>query len=73
MTSSEQELNDLALADRHILEAQTRIDEQQLRVAALRQSGSGLDQAVDLLATMEQTLEQFRAHRLIIVQRLGGQ
>jgi hypothetical protein len=72
MTRSEKELNDLALADRHILEAQARIEAQRSRVDALRRSGSDLNQAVDLLNTMEQTLEQFRAHRLTIVQTLEG-
>ena len=71
MTNIEQELKDLALADRHILEARARVEVQRLRVEALRQSGSdNLCQAVDFLKTMEQTLEQFCAHRLTIVQTL---
>lgn len=70
MTSTEKELNDLALADRHILEGEARIGAQKLRLDELRRSGSDLDQAVDLLRTMEQTLEQFRVHRLTIVQTL---
>ena len=72
MTSNDKELNDLALADRHIVEAVARIEAQQLFVESLRQSGSDLEQAVDLLRTMQETLEQFRAHRSIIVQTLEG-
>lgn len=70
MTRNEKELSDLALADRHISEAQARIEAQQLRVNALQHSGSDWSQAVDLLKTMEQTLEQFREHRATIIQAL---
>lgn len=72
MTSNGRELNDLALADLHIAKALARIEAQQLLVESLRQSGSDLEQAVDLLRTMQETLEQFRAHRSIIVQTLEG-
>lgn len=70
MTRDEQELSDLALANRHISEAQVRIEAQQLHVNALHQSGSDSTQATDLLKTMEQTLEQFHEHRLVIIRTL---
>jgi hypothetical protein len=71
MRSNKAELNDLALADRHISEAQARVDAQRLVIESLRHSNADTVQALDLLQTMEKTLEQFRAHRELIVETLG--
>jgi len=70
VAQEEKESSDLALADRHIVEARARIALQQTRVDALIASGSESDQATDLLKTMEQTLDQFLAHRATIVEKL---
>ena len=66
------ELQHLALANRHVAEAEARVARQQEWIQENAGCSSALCQGQSLLATMRRTLEEFIAHRALILQALGG-
>jgi len=58
-----QEEEHLAQADRHIAEAEARIETQHGLLARLRAAGGGVAEGEELLAVMEQSLTIMREHR----------
>lgn len=62
--------DDLALANRHIAEAEVRIRHQRRILRNLGRAGHDTTQAEALLDAMLVTLEQFEIHRKLIVSDL---
>lgn len=67
----EMEERHLAEADRHIAEAEKRIGDQELRLEALRAGSHDTIEAERLLRNLRETLEQFYAHRDLIVAEIA--
>jgi hypothetical protein len=63
---------DLALADRHIAEAEQHITRQRSLIEQLAAAGREIAQAETVLKTMLATLEQLQAHRCTILDRLAS-
>jgi alpha-D-ribose 1-methylphosphonate 5-triphosphate synthase subunit PhnI len=72
-------MNELSIEERHLEEADAHIrkaersiaDQERLFLAAAR-NRSDLAEAHRLLSVMRQTLEQFHAHRRLIVERIDA-
>lgn len=67
----EREREDLALAERHIVETETRITAQEARIARLGPTREGFAEATGLLAGMRQSLAAMNRHRDLILDALA--
>lgn len=66
------EKGQLVWADRDIARGEQRIREQQARVAKLRKRSGGNEQGAEhLLQVFEETLAQWQAHRVLILERIA--
>ena len=65
------ERDSLAKADRDLSEGEERITRQIALVERLRQDGHSVTEAQSLLDTLQQTLQIWREHRALIVQRIA--
>ena len=63
--------DDLALAVRHVAEADQRIARQSRLAEGLRRDGLATELADELLATLEETARQMRAHMTAIEAQLA--
>ena len=63
---------DLLLADRQLAEAQGRIARQRGAIAELVRDGAPCEAARELLATLEECLEEVSAHREAIVSEMSS-
>ena len=70
MPDPEQERADLAQAEIDIVDGERRITVQRILVARLRQDGHDVTQAERLLANLEQTLNEWQAHRALILDTI---
>jgi hypothetical protein len=61
----------LAKADRDIAEGERRVAEQIILIEQMRKDGHDTTLAKELLRNLEQTLEQWYAHRQLILDALG--
>lgn len=71
MSALDEEHRHLALADQHIVDGETRVTEQMLRVEGLRADGHETARAEELLATLDATLAEWNAHRAEILCRIA--
>ena len=62
---------DLALAQRHVDEGESRVAGQEERIGWLAAYGHDTVQAEDLLRIMRETLAQMRLHRDLIAAEMG--
>jgi len=71
MPDLDQEHAHLALADRHLAEGERRVADQSALIR--RMSGQGHDTAMarEFLKVLEQTLEQWRIHRQLILDAIA--
>ena len=53
---------ELEMATRHVAEQEARIARQRVLIDRLRKCGAPLDNALDLLQSMQELLESMRAH-----------
>ena len=65
------ERDSLAKADRDLAEGEERITRQIALVERLRRDGHSVMEAQRLLETLQQTLQIWREHRALIVQRIA--
>ena len=70
ITERAREAEHLVMADRHIAEGEQRVSNQALLVERLCARGYDTVQADNLLRIFEMTLTEWRAHRVLIVQRI---
>lgn len=68
MTSYTRE--DLELAERHVMEGEIRVAEQERLVSELRLQGHSTDDAVELATELAETLTLFKAHRDAVAKAL---
>jgi hypothetical protein len=61
----------LAKADRDIAEGERRVAEQIILIEQMRKDGHDTTLAKEFLRNLEQTLEQWYAHRQLILDALG--
>jgi hypothetical protein len=73
MVDLAKERADLAKADADIAEGETRIEEQRRAIEKLRSDGHNTAQAEGLLEVLMTTLNAWRDHRALIVERLERQ
>ena len=71
MTETSELRQELALAERHVLESEARIARQAEVVRALEADGHDTAQAQELLAVLEQALSAIDTHRRQIVRELA--
>jgi len=71
MSGLEQERSDLRLADRHIVEGESRIAQQEALVGRLESEGFPAPEGERLLQTLRETLQLWRQHRTQILMRIG--
>lgn len=62
--------SELALADRHIADAQRRIAEQEGRIMSQRASGFDSARSEELLTVMKEILINFNDHRRLIAENV---
>jgi hypothetical protein len=62
----------LALARRHVAEAEARIDRQRSLIADMRERGQATEVAEDLLDTLLETTRHMRQHRDYIEDQQSG-
>lgn len=67
----QKELKDLAKAELDIIEGERRITEQIIRIEAMRNAGKDTTRAEEMLRTLEETLEAWRAHRQVILDAIA--
>jgi hypothetical protein len=70
MRELERERQHLAKAERDIVEGEERVTRQTFLIDELRRDGHDVAGAEVLLATMQQTLEEFRQHRGLILAEI---
>jgi phage-related minor tail protein len=73
MSHTWKEREDLAQADRHIAEGERRSAEQQRLIEQIAEAGQSTAEAKRLLWNFEETLDQFRVHRQLILDEMGHQ
>jgi uncharacterized protein YigA (DUF484 family) len=61
----------LALADEHVARGAVLIEEEKHRLECLVAAGHNADEAQNLLATLRETLDGWRAHRELIIERIN--
>jgi hypothetical protein len=71
MSDIQQEREHLAQADRHIAEGETRVAEQIALIERMAKQGQDITLAEEFLRNLEQSLEQFRNHRQLILDALA--
>ena len=64
------ELDNLALADRHLFEGAARVAEQQARIVRLAEHGHDTQRAESFLALLQVTLTGWQSHRDAIAASL---
>ena len=70
MPNRAEEVQHLALADEHVLRGERSVEDLVALIAANTGRGADTAQASVLLATVQQTLAQFRQHREHIAQTI---
>lgn len=65
------ERRDLIKAEKDIREGSLRVDQQQVLIDRLVAQGHNTDQAQTLLLNLQQMLEAWRTHRILIIQRIA--
>jgi hypothetical protein len=70
MLTLQEERENLAEADQHITAGERRVAEQILRIEEMEQRGEDTQSAREILQTLEETLEQWRGHRLMILDTI---
>lgn len=68
MIDVQQELRDLAAAQQHIAQGRSRIRRQIDLIRELRRDGHDVEQALQLLAALRQSLDAQRMHKNVIVE-----
>ncbi|MGI4975519.1 MAG: hypothetical protein ACRYG6_01120 [Janthinobacterium lividum] len=71
MLTLEIEREHLAKADRDLADGERRISAQVLMIEQLRATGHGTDAAERLLLTLQETLEAWLGHRVLIVEAIA--
>jgi hypothetical protein len=67
MADLQQEYHHLTEADRHLFEGRRRLADLSVQIAAMTSHGQDTKLAEDLRKVFEETLVQWEAHRLIIL------
>jgi hypothetical protein len=70
MSDIQQEREHLAQADQYIVEGETRVAEQIALIERMTEQGQDTALAEEFLRNLEQTLEQFRNHRQLILDAI---
>jgi hypothetical protein len=70
MSDIQQEREHLAQADQYIAQGETRVAEQIALIERMTEQGQDTALAEEFLRNLEQTLEQFRSHRQLILDAI---
>jgi hypothetical protein len=70
MPNMQQEREHLAKAEQHIADGERRVAEQIILIGRMTEKGQDTALAEEFLQNLEQTLEQWRAHRELILDAL---
>jgi translation initiation factor 2B subunit (eIF-2B alpha/beta/delta family) len=71
MPDLQQEREHLAQADQHIVDGEKRVAEQMALIKRMTEQGQDTSLTQDFLQNLEQTLEQWHAHRQLILDRIA--
>jgi len=71
MSDIQQERDHLAQADQYIAEGEMRVAEQKALIERMTEQGQDTALAEEFLRNLEQTLEQFRNHRQLILDAIA--
>jgi len=71
MPDMQQEQEHLAKADQHIIDGERRVAELIALIEQMTRVGQKTTLAKDFLRTLEETLDQWRAHRRLILEALA--